>query len=216
MSDAGYDIIERLIRNISHEIKNPLTTIRGYAQMLGMKPCEPDFIEKTRKMVIDNVDLIDERMNALYDVFGLEPGNPVNTDLASVLNAVVGQLDPAIAQRISLDATGAPREVGIDPGQLTRALGLILNGFCWENFPSADARILADRSGEGKGVAVRILFGGVDFSDMGSGSFYLPFSGKKHFRRGTELFEVFAMSEKNGWRFDIASGEGRRGFLLVI
>lgn len=216
MSDAGYDIIERLIRNISHEIKNPLTTIRGYAQLLGMKPGEPDFIEKTRKMVIDNVDLIDERMNALYDVFSLEPGNPTAADLEAALGAFMGKLDPAIAPKVSLQVKGVPRMVSIDTVQLTRALGLILDGFCWENFPSADALVLAAGSGEGGGAAVHALFGGVDFSGLERESFYLPYSGKKHFRRGTELFEVFAMSDKNGWRFELASVEGRRGFVLVI
>ncbi|HON79082.1 MAG TPA: histidine kinase dimerization/phospho-acceptor domain-containing protein, partial [Spirochaetota bacterium] len=67
-------VVEKIIRNFNHELKNPLTTIKGYAQLLGSKANDPQFVEKSRNIIIENVDDIDSKMNRMYDIFNLPGG----------------------------------------------------------------------------------------------------------------------------------------------
>ena len=214
--DAEYEVIERLIRNISHEIKNPLTTIKGYAQLLGMKSGDLEFVEKTRKMVVDNVDLIDDRINSLYEIFELQRGTPVKTDIAALLESFRAALDGDLGRKVSLQLKQGPLEAVVDAGLLERALGIIVGGFDWANNPGVDIIITAERDENRGKAAVSLLFGGISFSEYSRNTFYLPFSGKRHFERGTELFEVFCLARKNGWDFDLAGEGDRAGFVLGV
>jgi light-regulated signal transduction histidine kinase (bacteriophytochrome) len=214
--DAEYEIVERLIRNISHEIKNPLTTIKGYAQLLGMKSGDLEFIEKTRKMVVDNVDQIDNRINALYELFEIQRGVPARTDIPGLLESFRGTLEGGLAGKVSLRVLPGAGEAIIDAALLEKALGIIIRGFDWENNPGVDITLTAARDGERDGTAITLRFNGISFYGYSRNTFYLPFADRRHFRRGTELFEVFCIAKKNGWDFDLAGEGDGAGFVLAV
>jgi len=65
------DIIEKVIRNIAHEVRNPLTTIRGYAQLLTQK-LDAASIQKSQKMIVEQAERIDGMFNDLYNAFTIK------------------------------------------------------------------------------------------------------------------------------------------------
>ncbi|WP_066637466.1 two-component system sensor histidine kinase NtrB [Desulfolucanica intricata] len=49
-------IISQMAAGMAHEIKNPLTAVRGFAQLLKHKYCDNDTLAKYAKIIMDEVD----------------------------------------------------------------------------------------------------------------------------------------------------------------
>ncbi|MFT5221652.1 MAG: two-component system nitrogen regulation sensor histidine kinase GlnL [Gammaproteobacteria bacterium] len=68
---------QQLARGLAHEIKNPLSGIRGAAQLLEKQLANPDLAEYT-EVIIAEVDRLDTLINKLLGPVELEQMQPVN------------------------------------------------------------------------------------------------------------------------------------------
>lgn len=98
----GRDYVERYVQSLTHEMKSPLSAIRGAAELLREPLPEPD-----RKRFLKNIldqeqrirDLVD-RLLALADLQHREGlKNPAPVDLASLAAKVATSREPQAAQR---------------------------------------------------------------------------------------------------------------------
>ena len=209
-------IIERLIRNISHEIKNPLTTIKGYSQLLGMKKGDWDFIEKTRKMVIANVDLIDDKINSLYRIFDISQGKPEKHDLVTLLREMVEGVTEQLHSRVFMKSDADTIHIFADREHLVQTFITLINGFDWNNNNSTELSIHINTRDISGRVPVSLHFSRVDLGIPGNEYFFLPFHDKKLFIAGTELYESYTRAHVNGWEFTLAGNAEQSYYLLKI
>ena len=213
---SDYLIIERLIRNISHEIKNPLTTIKGYSQLLGMKKGDWALVEKTRKMVVANVDLIDDKLKALYHIFDLTPGIPAEYDLTALLEDIVAHLPQELRTRVRLQSDIGNAPVFVDNEHFKTTIHTLIIGFDWDNNTEVEMTIHVSPRDTAGHVTVSLFFSGVDLGVPGNDYFFLPFPEKKLFVSGTELYEVHARARLNGWEFTLAGDTNKGCYVLKI
>ncbi len=207
--------IERLVRYFSHEVKNPLTTIKGYAQLLAVKGDDRAFVDKTKSMIIENVNEIDGKINRMYDLFNSREARAESIDIRAILEECVSAPDlPCGKGAIAMESGVAQAPAQGDADFFRRIIGVLLYGFDWNNNPATLRISLAPEPGGH--YLLGFSFYGVDFSDLPSECFYYPFAAKKSFLSGLELFEAFYLSSKCGWVFSLGTADGRSDFTLLV
>jgi two-component system nitrogen regulation sensor histidine kinase GlnL len=111
----------QMIRQLAHEIKNPLGGIRGAAQLLG-KQLQSDELEEYTSVIISEVD----RLAGLVDTL-LGPGGPPNKQRSNVhelLEYVVKLIQAEIGDEIDIhrDYDAGLPHMDLDRDQLVQAL----------------------------------------------------------------------------------------------
>jgi two-component system phosphate regulon sensor histidine kinase PhoR len=120
------------VANVSHELKTPLTSIRGYAETLRMDPGLP---LETQRQFLDiiqrNADRLHRIVDELLNLAQLESGawrpdlQPVSA-IAVVEEAWADFADAAVRESISLAVEGRELSVLADPGALRQVFANLL------------------------------------------------------------------------------------------
>lgn len=213
-ADDSVTIIETLIRNLSHELKNPLTTIKGYAQLLEIKADDPESIEKSHRMIREQADRIDRMLQELYAAFLPRKTQASAFDVALLVREILEAL-PAEASVIPGEIPASLPVEG-DRSALADVITLILKGYDWKGL-SGSRCSLAVNEREG-GALIDVRFDGVEMTEIVESVFYLPFSLKKYYLKGTELYEAYFLAHFCGWEIlPLPPGDGGgTGFRIVI
>lgn len=193
-------IVEKVIRNFNHELKNPLTTIKGYAQLLGSKAHDPKFIEKSRNIIIENVDYIDSKMNQMYDIFNLPEGERELLSPGKIIEDYISSCDVTEQCFLSWEDYSNDKTATGDQNYFTRIIDVLFHGFDWKNHPNSKLKMLL-HTNDNNIMTLSFCFENADFSHLTKANYYLPFSEKRYFISGIELFEVFFLSYLSGWNF---------------
>jgi two-component system sensor histidine kinase CreC len=161
----GRDYVERYVQTLTHEMKSPLSAIRGAAELLREPLPESDrdrfltnILEQEQRMR----DLVD-RMLALADLQhrqGLK--NPESVDLASLATKVAASREPQATQRaVSLVVEGAAGAmVRGEAFLLEQALGNLVDNAI--SFAPRYSEVHISVRSEGNGLHM-------DVSDLGPG-----------------------------------------------
>lgn len=201
------DIIERVIRNIAHEVRNPLTTVKGYAQLLSQKN-DPVLISKSQSMIIEQSERIDAIFTQLYDAFTVPDDDIVECSFPDVLRMVV---DESPNREYITIKSNDRFSISLYANRLKECIGTVINGFNWKYFNGASSHIDASKERQ---CNVTIRFMGVVFDSIPEEIFYYPFQCKQFFSRGTELFKVYCIAKRSGWHFTFL--RERNGFTIGI
>lgn len=201
------DIIERVIRNIAHEVRNPLTTVKGYAQLLSQKN-EPALIVKSQHMIIEQSERIDTIFTQLYDAFTVIEDDIVKCAFPEVLYTVVEE--SSYREYITIECNDQ-FSVSLYINRFQQCLSSIINGFNWKYFSGSSLHLNSSKEMQ---CNVRFSFSGVVFDSIPEDIFYYPFQCKQFFNKGTELFKVYCIAQRSGWQFTFL--KDRNGFTLEI
>lgn len=174
----GRDYVERYVQSLTHEMKSPLSAIRGAAELLREPLPEPDrerflanILEQERRMR----DLVD-RMLALADLQhrqGLKNSAPV--DLASLAAKVTASREPQATQRaVSVVVDGA---VGaVVQGEaflLEQAIGNLVDNAI--SFAPKHTEVLVSIHPGDSGLSVDVSDSGPGLPDFAVDKVFTPF-----------------------------------------
>lgn len=129
------DAKTRLMQDVAHELKNPLSVIHGYASYLTKEKVSADEVQKALKAVLSNaerlvglVDHLQEAVRLESDGFTVEP-RPI--DGAALLQEAVESVELEAARRgVRLrwrSPVGDSLLVGADPRRVLQVLGNLLS-----------------------------------------------------------------------------------------
>jgi PAS domain S-box-containing protein len=120
-----------LASGVAHEIKNPLVAIRTFAELLPERFADTDFREDFAKVVITEIDRIDDLVARLRGLAATSPQRPRNIDIRGPLSETLRLLRAQLEQTRTtvhyhcLDETPI---VAVDEAQLKQLfLNLFLN-----------------------------------------------------------------------------------------
>jgi signal transduction histidine kinase len=180
-----------VVARVSHEIRNPLTTIGGFARTLSAHPDDIERVARNSAIIVEEVEKLEVLLKEMLDFTSPKAPAFEATDLTPVLTALANVHRGDLAERrvaLTLDLAPQLPPVLIDRSQIQR---VFLN--LWQN--ALQAMDESARPGGGT-LGVRTWREGnsvkVAFSDTGVGiahdtmaSIFTPFFTTK--RRGTGL-----------------------------
>lgn len=123
-------VLARIAREMAHEVKNPLSAITTFAQLLPEKYDDEEFRTVFTKTAMEAVSKINYLMEEMVNF--ARPAKPVleETDLKGVLEDTLKEMHPALTARtihVSKDFPPAPLAVAADDQQIKRVFKEVLS-----------------------------------------------------------------------------------------
>jgi two-component system sensor histidine kinase HydH len=204
----------RLAAGVAHEVRNPLSSLKGFAQFFRSKFRPGSEEERYSEIMIEEVERLDRVVQELLDFArpvtpDRKPVDP-NTLIDEALSLVSEDAQFKRVEIVRKPGSDLPR-VMVDPLQMRQAvLNVLLNSL----EAMADGGTLTIETGVSRGedglTEVRI-----DLTDTGVGmtpeelaKLFEPFYTTKPKGTGLGLTVVSRVLEQNGGRIDVTSTEG--------
>ncbi|SDH32977.1 PAS domain S-box-containing protein [Desulfosporosinus hippei DSM 8344] len=208
-------LVGQLASGLAHEIRNPLTVVRGYLQLLGSKSMFGDQ-KSTFELMISELD----RANAIITEF-LSLAQIKQADLKTMnLNEILNNLYPLL----SADATNQNKQIHLLPGEIPdlqlnckeisqMVLNLVRNGL-----ESMDAgRSLTIKSfGEDNMVALEIIDEGCGIPQENLNKLGTPFFTTKNYGTGLGLATSYRIAESHNAKIRVLSSSTGTSFCILF
>lgn len=146
---------QRIIADISHDIKTPLTVIRGYAQAFedGVVPdaCAPSCARALCEKVDVAASLVEELREYAFVEHPAYRCDPQPCDLVETVRSICRELAPLTEQHgctLEFDAPHGSVPVRIDAALLSRAMGNLVSNACVHNERGTRVRVACAMRGD--------------------------------------------------------------------
>lgn len=87
----GLDVVRQLARALTHELRNPLVSIRTFAELLPERFDDPEFRERFRATMTADVGRIERVARRLGAIAEIETGEPERVDVTAMLERVLDE-----------------------------------------------------------------------------------------------------------------------------
>ncbi len=202
-------IIGNLAAGVAHEVRNPLSSIKGYATFFGSLFDEGSENRKAANVMTAEVERLNRVISELMEIARPSDIRPKETDLSTVLDTSLRLVQQEmevfrIAASSSIDDDIGP--LFIDPDRITQALiNLYINGIQAMS-EGGELTIRARRQGEGVVVSVRDTGGGMPGEMIPK--IFDPYYTTKKTGTGLGLAIVQKIVEAHGGSVEVESAKG--------
>lgn len=152
----AYEELDTFSFTISHDLKNPLSTIKGYAQMLGRDTTLQPRVKDTLGRINDRVDKMNLMINEVleYSRIGRQDIQPVEVDLSTIVSDQIRDLKIAFNVDGLKVITGKMPKVQGDPIMLSQVFANLLSNAIKYSMEQPDPTIQI----EGKEDELEIIY----------------------------------------------------------
>ncbi|MBW2692606.1 MAG: hypothetical protein JRE57_08230, partial [Deltaproteobacteria bacterium] len=209
--------IQPLVAAIAHEMRNPLSTIRTFAELLPSRYDDPEFRSRFTELVGQDTRRIEAVIGRLMELAALEAPKIEEVDLSALLEEILSERTERIRDRNLLVLKELDEQhttaVG-DAEQLRLALESLIDKSLDLAPEGGDVFIASRRhpAGLDGGATVRVLvrFGNHDGSQTGT-----RFPGTSPAENALDYAIAAAIIRAQGGSFAIDPGEGHETVLLI-
>lgn len=114
----------RMAAVVAHEIRNPLASLKGHAQLLEERMTEPRDLKKAARVVLE-AQRLEGLVNGLLTFLRSQRIDPKPTELAPLIETVLQDL--SATERVSLLMQGAPDTWPMDPDRMRQVFSNVLD-----------------------------------------------------------------------------------------
>ncbi|HPE89060.1 MAG TPA: transporter substrate-binding domain-containing protein [Spirochaetia bacterium] len=214
------EALGRIVAGVAHEIRNPLTSIKAFVELLPRKMDDPRFLREMGSFVPREVERVDKLIRDLIDFS--RPRRPVRTavDIGELAESTLSLSSPALAKRGVTTTSSVERGLlcSVDADQLRQCvMNFVLNAA--DSVEEARAAGTYGDAGGGPDIELAAYAAGdkavVELSDRGAGvaeadlgRVFEPFFTTKRGGVGLGLPLSRQYVEENGGRLEL---RGRAG-----
>lgn len=159
----AYEELDTFSFTISHDLKNPLSTIKGYAQMLS----KTAKLEPRASDVLNKIDSKVDRMNSMinevleYSRIGRLELNPVEVDVATIIDDHIRDLKLVYnAEHVKVNIHNTPSVMG-DPTMVSQIFSNLLSNAVKYSLPSGKPEVTIDAKEDESEIVYAIKDNGV-------------------------------------------------------
>jgi signal transduction histidine kinase len=216
IADASASI-QPLVAAIAHEMRNPLSTIRTFTELLPSRYDDPEFRSRFAELVGQDTQRIEAVIQRLTQLAALEQPLSAAVDISALLEELLSERTETVRDRqlLVLKELDEQHTAAIgDAGQLRFALESLIDKSL-DLAPGGGDVFIASRHHPASlrgGPAVRVLirFGKHDSSPAGP-----PVPGTSPAENALEYAIAAAVIRAQGGTFTIDPGEGNETVLLI-
>lgn len=197
-----------LAAGVAHELRNPLSSIKGYATYFGSRFPEGSEDRESARIMVQEVDRLNRVITDLIDVSRPSDIHPVPTDMGRLVESTLVLLAPDAFQRgVTLRWEGDSVEVWIDPDRFRQALlNVCLNAV----EAMADGGELILRLGHsGDRVTLDVVDNGPGIPAELLSRIFDPYFTTKSQGTGLGMVVVLKIVEAHGGTVQVSSEPGR-------
>ena len=201
----GLNLVGQMAAGISHEVRNPMTTVRGFLQMLiGKDDCQRyrDYFE----LMISELDRANSIISEFLSIAKNKPFCHVETDLNTIIKAIEPLLvtDAVAAGNIIVLELGNIRRLFLDEKEIRQLLlNLVRNGLEAMQRPGSvtvrtyeeDDQVVLAIQDKGTGIPPQIL------AKLGT-----PFLTSKNNGTGLGLAVCYGIVERHKGKLEVSTG----------
>ena len=199
--------IGQLAAGLAHEIRNPLTSIRGFIQLSMMESPE---IKKWESIILPEIDRINKLLKQFLELSETRPSRFVRFELDRLISDVVPLLEPkAVLEGHQLKAEPPPTPVVMegDPERLKQVLiNLIKNGL---EALGEKGRVLVSWKEQRDRVLIRVQDTGCGIQPEHMSRIFDPFFTTKGDGTGMGLSICHRIISDHGGQIHVTSQPGR-------
>ena len=164
---------------LAHEIRNPLASLKGNAQLLAASLPEGDKPRRKAERVVDEALRLEQLTNDLLEYVRTGEIRRAPVDPAALVRGAAAAVDPD-GDRITVDADGAPPRFALDEGRMRQVLINLL-----DNAIAAGPPVRASVRAAGDRLVVEVRDAGPGVAPDDLAHVFEPFFTKR--TRGTGL-----------------------------
>ncbi len=123
------DVLTRIVGRIAHEVKNPLTAVKTYAELIGDRGPDEQLAQFWSRTVLPEIDHLDDLLKNLLRMVEQPEPHFEQASLADLITAAVDQLalpEEVRETAIDLDVAGGLPQIIVEPAAVTDALTYLL------------------------------------------------------------------------------------------
>lgn len=201
--------VSALAAGMAHEIKNPLTSIKTFAEFLPKKYDDIEFRNKFSKLVIDEVDRVNSIVQQLLDFS--KPTDPILKllKISETMDETLSLLSSNLIQhKISLNKDfDSSLMTMVDKNQLKQAfLNLLLNSI--QSMSTGGTLTIGVKPLRSKFISIIIQDTGAGINSEHLNHIFDPFYTTKEGGTGLGLAIVHSIITKHGGKIDVQSTVG--------
>lgn len=120
--DDALDSQRQLLSDVGHELKTPITIVRGYLEV--MDPADPDDARETQELAVDELDRMGQLVQDLASAAALHGPSPVQprlVDTADLVQQIVRKAQGIVGADVSIGPV-ADSVASLDPARITQAM----------------------------------------------------------------------------------------------
>lgn len=201
----GLDLVGQMAAGISHEVRNPMTTVRGFLQMLLKKEeCKP--YQEYFELMITELDRANSIISEFLAVVKNKPSCHVETDLNTIIKAI----EPLLATAAVASGSTVVLELGkircllLDDKEIRQLLlNLVRNGLEAMEQPGL---VTVRTYEEGDQVVLAVQDQGTGIPDQILAKLGTPFLTSKNTGTGLGLTVCYGIVERHKGKLEVATG----------
>jgi len=200
----------RMAAGIAHEIRNPLGTLRGFAQYFARSAKSDPKAEEYSEMMVEEVDRLDRTVSALLQFARPREPEWKDVDMGELLKRSAAFLKPDIENRqveFHLDMPEGTIRTSADPDLLLQVLlNLLQNSLA---AVSENGLIELDLREEDGHIRIRVRDTGKGMTSEERAKMFDPFFTTRKDGTGLGLAVVQQIVEQHNGRIEVESEKGR-------
>jgi signal transduction histidine kinase/HAMP domain-containing protein len=206
------------VSTVSHDLRAPLTLMRGYGTMLAMVGELNEQQEEFAQKILKSVDQMAHLVDNLLDLGRIEAGVGLSLEsmkLAEVIEEVAASYRPQAANKqidLQIEIEGTPEAIEADPTLLRQAIANLLDNAL--KYTAAGGKVTVRLRQEGEGQAVSVQDSGMGIAPADQARLFEKFfrarrrESLKEKGSGLGLAIVKSIAEQHGGRVTVESRLG--------